>query len=197
MGRFDNWEPKQEAKDKLTVDLRSAALGPKGFKVNPIKTSRKRRLDDDGEAEEQQQQQQSRQPEAMDTDGQASADAAPSAKRRRVAEGEPYRTVSGKVWKGPGFKAGTYKSAVVGTSWEQKMAAKAARKQFAEQKAAASEARRDKRKAKSAERAAAKERKKDNQAKSAVVQKITNAATVKKMLKSKKQRKLVKTADTN
>lgn len=198
MGRFDDWEPAQESRDKLIVDLRAAALGPKGYKINPLKTSRKRRIED--EEEEQQQEEREREqrqrPQAMDED--AGGGQAPAAKRRRVvAEGEPWRTVSGKVWKGAGFKAGTYKSAVVGTTWEQKMALKAARKQFSEQKAAAGELRRDKRKAKSAERAAAKERKKVNQAKSAVVQKITNAATVKKLLKSKKQRKLIKTADTN
>jgi rRNA-processing protein CGR1 len=103
--------------------------------------------------------------------------------------------VSGKVWKAPGFKAGTYKSAVVGTSWEKKMAAKAAKQQFSEHKSAAVEALKAKRKAKADERAAAKERKQRNQAKSAVVQKVT-AAAAKRMMKSKKQRKLLRTADT-
>jgi hypothetical protein len=45
--------------------------------------------------------------------------------------------VSGKVWKGPGTKAGTYKSAIVGTTWEKKMAAKATKKVLSEQKAIA------------------------------------------------------------
>ncbi|KIZ01821.1 hypothetical protein MNEG_6141 [Monoraphidium neglectum] len=195
MGRFDNWEPAQESKELGDpVDLRGAALGPKGYKVNPIKTSRKRKIEEpqDDVMEEQQQQQ----PEAMDADGGAGAAAAPGAKRQRV-EGEPYRTVSGKVWKGPGTKAGTYKSAIVGTTWEKKMAAKATKKVLSEQKAIAVGALKAKRKAKAQQREAAKIRKKENQAKSVVVQKITNAATVKKMMKSKKQRKLLKTADTN
>jgi hypothetical protein len=58
----------------------------------------------------------------------------------------PRPQVSGKVWKAAGFKAGTYKSEVVGTSWEKKMAAKAAKKQFTEQKKAAVESLRAKRK---------------------------------------------------
>ncbi|GBF87834.1 hypothetical protein Rsub_00546 [Raphidocelis subcapitata] len=195
MGRFDNWEPAQETREYETVDLRHAALGPKGYKVNPIKSSRKRKM---GEQPEDQ-------PQAMDRDdggaeaaaaAAAAAEPPPAAKRQRV-EGEPYRTVSGKVWKGAGFKAGTYKSAIMGTSWEKKMATKAAKKQFSEQKAVAVDSLRAKRKAKRDERTAAATRKKENQAKSAVVQKVTNSATVKKMMKSKKQRKLLKTADTN
>ena len=45
-------------------------------------------------------------------------------------------------------------------------------------------------------REAAKARKLENQKKSAVVQKITNPATLKRMLKSKKQRKKIAVADT-
>lgn len=189
MGRFDNWEPSQESKEMGDpVDLRHAALGPKGYKVNPIKSSRKRKLGDVVEEVQE--------PVSMDHDGDQTAAAEPSqAPKRQRVEGEPYRTVSGKVWKGPGFKAGTYKSAIVGTSWDKKMADKAVRKQLAEQKNVAVEALKAKRKAASQQRAAAKARKKENQAKSAVVQKV-KSATAKKMLKSKKQRKMLKTADT-
>lgn len=382
MGRFDDWEPVQEVQGRDPVDLRGAARGPKGYKVNPIKTSRKRKLED------QQDSVLEGQPEAMDADGSGAAvvEAEIAPKRQRV-EGEPYRTVSGdmqrgcrealsalfmlvmplrvvcttpgqrhartstqevpgrherasapvlrgpvppaltpqlpchggaqvsgKAWKGPGTKAGSYKSAIVGTTWEKKMAAKAVKKQLAEQKAVAVESARAKRKvrafcsldgaacdciwrrlplrctpgevaasevksvpsrflscqscwqqtqppssthlaaplqAAAQQRASAKERKKANQARSVVVQKvwapcsytrlwprltylgpvgsaplqtrlaqirsdqsrnqtlapspspihvhpqITNSATVKKMMKSKKQRKLLKTADTN
>jgi len=231
------------------IDLRAAALGPKGYKINPIKSSRKRRLGDDiaaGTAAAE------AQAELMEHDG-AAAEQPPAPKRQRV-EGEPWRTVSGKVWKAAGVKAGTYKSQIVGSSWDKKMATKAAKKQFSAQKSEAVQGLRAKRKvrmfapyvhvcsaarasgpesvahaeqqhqtfptlnqshthmtlrnplplpprtrtqAKSDERAAAKERKKTNQAKSAVVHKITNSATVKKMMKSRKQRKLLKTADTN
>lgn len=87
MGRFDNWEPLQEAAGKAPLDLRAAALGPKGYKINPIKSSRKRRL---GDAEEEAALSEVQQPVAMDADG---GELAPAAKRRRVGEGEPYRTV--------------------------------------------------------------------------------------------------------
>jgi hypothetical protein len=221
MGRFDNWEPSQEKQQENPVDLRAAALGPKGFKINPLKTSRKRKIGDE-EAEAA-----AALPCTMDHDsGDAALEPPPGAKRQRV-EGEPYRTVrccrgaagdahaivavsgahppqlrrgeapvrrprsqrhcrlaavrvratrrlfhshlsprpgrltpsptrthrpptapqvSGKVWKGAGFKAGTYKSAIVGTTWEKKMAAKAARKQFVEHKNIAVESMRAKRK---------------------------------------------------
>jgi hypothetical protein len=46
--------------------------------------------------------------------------------------------VSGKVWKdAPAKRASSDKNAVVGSSWDKKMAEKAARKAFQEQKAAA------------------------------------------------------------
>eukprot|EP00878_Enallax_costatus_P027176 GHUV01029234.1.p1 GENE.GHUV01029234.1~~GHUV01029234.1.p1 ORF type:complete len:110 (+),score=40.67 GHUV01029234.1:419-748(+) len=106
--------------------------------------------------------------------------------------------VSGKVWKAEaGKRASADKNAILGSSWEKKMQEKALRKAFLEQKQAARESLRDKRKADAQHRAAVKERKKQNQEKSAQVQKITNSATLKKMMKSKKQRKLLRTADTN
>lgn len=90
MGRFDNWEPIQESRELDPIDLRNAALGPKGYKVNPIKSSRKRKLDEEPEEEQQQQ------PESMEHDGAeaAAVEPPPAAKRQRI-EGEPYRTVSG------------------------------------------------------------------------------------------------------
>jgi hypothetical protein len=54
--------------------------------------------------------------------------------------------VSGKVWKEKGVKAGADKAAIVGTSWEKKMADKAARQRYLEQKRSAQAAYKDKRK---------------------------------------------------
>ena len=86
-GRFDNWAPAQESREQEPLDLRFTALGPKGYKVNPIKTSRKRKIGDYAGEEAQR-------VEAMDTDAAAAAalQPPPAAKRQRV-EGEPYRTV--------------------------------------------------------------------------------------------------------
>jgi hypothetical protein len=54
--------------------------------------------------------------------------------------------VSGKTWKAAGVKAGSDKAAILGTSWEKKMADKRARQLFNEQKNAAVAAAKDKRK---------------------------------------------------
>jgi len=175
------WEPTQVVM-KEPVDLRFAALGPRGYKINPVK-SRKRGREEVEDAG----------PVPMDHDEPMASELP---KRQRV-EGEAYRKVSGKVWKEKGVKAGADKAAIVGTSWEKKMAEKAARQRYLDVKRTAQAAYKDKRKAIAQQKAAAAQRKKENQAKSAVVQKITNAATVKKLLKSKKQRKLLKKADTN
>ncbi|KAF6258913.1 ribosomal protein S7e-domain-containing protein [Scenedesmus sp. NREL 46B-D3] len=200
------WEPKQvEVKEAL--DLRHASLGPRGYKIRPVKTG-KRTYEKILRA----QQQPEEQPMAMDHDGD-DMEVAPAVKRQR-AEGVAYRNhaapagdvscscaawqVSGKTWKGEAEKrASADKNAILGSSWEKKMQAKALRKSFQEQKQAAVDSQKEKRKAAAQHRQAVKDRKKQNQEKSAVVQKITNAATVKKMLKSKKQRKLLRTADTN
>eukprot|EP00882_Tetradesmus_deserticola_P007239 GHRQ01007626.1.p1 GENE.GHRQ01007626.1~~GHRQ01007626.1.p1 ORF type:complete len:198 (+),score=88.61 GHRQ01007626.1:442-1035(+) len=184
------WEPKQvEVKEAL--DLRHASLGPRGYKLKPVKTGT-RTLKKILRA----QQQPEEQLVAMDHDGD-DVEIAPAVKRQR-AEGVAYRNVSGKTWKGEAEKrASADRNAILGSSWEKKMQAKALRKSFQEQKQAAVDAQKEKRKAAAQHRQAVKDRKKQNQEKSAVVQKITNAATVKKMLKSKKQRKLLRTADTN
>lgn len=93
MGRFDDWAPAVETRHEIErVDMRGAATGPKGYKINPIKTSRKRKLGEEPEVEQVA-------AAAMDTDGggasAAAAEppaAAAAAKRRRV-EGEPLRSV--------------------------------------------------------------------------------------------------------
>ena len=54
--------------------------------------------------------------------------------------------VSGKVWKEKGVKAGADKAAIVGTSWEKKMAEKAARQRYLDVKRTAQAAYKDKRK---------------------------------------------------
>eukprot|EP00877_Chromochloris_zofingiensis_P012428 jgi/Chrzof1/7439/Cz02g24030.t1 len=177
------WHPTQDTQQKH-IDLRYAALGQgKG-----IKPSRKRKLADAEPVAEG--------PMDMEEDVVAAAEPDMASKRQRL-DGESYRKVSGKVWKTPGRKAGTDKACILGTSWEKKMADKALRRQLQQQKHAAQEAIKEKRKAIGQQRRQAKERKTAAQQKSAVVQKISNAATVKKMMKSKKQRKLLKTADTN
>jgi hypothetical protein len=55
--------------------------------------------------------------------------------------------VSGKIWKGEAEKrASADKNAILGSSWEKKMQAKALKKAFQEQKQAAVDAQKEKRK---------------------------------------------------
>lgn len=115
--------------------------------------------------------------------------------KRVRAEGKAYRTVSGKVWKGSSQRASSI-SKNTATPWQRKMTEKATQQQFLEYKRVAVGASKEKRKAEGERRRLVRERKKENQAKSTVVQKLSTA-TAKKMMKSKKQRKLLKTADTN
>jgi hypothetical protein len=59
--------------------------------------------------------------------------------------------VSGKVWKGEAEKrASADKNAILGSSWEKKMQAKALKKSFQEQKQAAVDALKEKRKVRAA-----------------------------------------------
>lgn len=77
------WEPKQvELKEPL--DLRHAALGPRGYKLKPVKTGT-RTLEKIRRAQEQPVEQ------PMDHDGEV--EVAPAVKRQK-AEGVPYRNVS-------------------------------------------------------------------------------------------------------
>lgn len=71
----------------------------------------------------------------------AAADACPV----RVCRGCSLQ-VSGKTWKAPGVKAGSAKAAILGTSWEKKMADKRAKQLFNEAKQAAVSAAKEKRK---------------------------------------------------
>lgn len=179
-----DWTPAQYAQPEA-VDLRHLQVGPKGYKE-----TKKRRHDEMLAWEVVDE------PTAapMDADGMAAQEN--DGKRQKV-DSQKYKTVLGKRWKAPAERAATVMKAKPNASWEKQMAEKAAQKAFKEHKQAAQEAIKSKHKAAAEHRRLAKERKQENQKKSAVVTKITNAATLKKMMKSKKLRKKLKTADTN
>lgn len=175
------WQPV-----KYTVtpgpDMRNSKLGPRGYKAK-----RKREI-----AEELEQHLE----ETADMMEDAPAEPqVPSAKRQRV-EGAPFRATSGKVWKIASARATAYKQPVLGSSWEKKMQDKATRKAFREIKAATVDAVKEKKKEAARRKQQALDRKKANQAKSALVTAVSTA-TAKRLMKHKKQRKLLKTADTN
>lgn len=82
------WEPKQvELKD--AIDLRHAALGPRGYKLKPIKTGKSTLR----KVQQAQQEPEAMHQVAMDHDMEEDESAAPAAKRQK-ADGVAYRTVS-------------------------------------------------------------------------------------------------------
>jgi rRNA-processing protein CGR1 len=101
---------------------------------------------------------------------------------------------SGRDWKVPGQRAGSLKNPKLSTSWEKKMADKAQESAFKEQKRAALAAAKEAAAEVRRKKEAAKQRKKEAQERSAVVTRVS-AATAKRMMKSKKGRKLLQTRD--
>eukprot|EP00197_Chlamydomonas_leiostraca_P008815 CAMPEP_0202866666 /NCGR_PEP_ID=MMETSP1391-20130828/8291_1 /ASSEMBLY_ACC=CAM_ASM_000867 /TAXON_ID=1034604 /ORGANISM="Chlamydomonas leiostraca, Strain SAG 11-49" /LENGTH=200 /DNA_ID=CAMNT_0049546637 /DNA_START=50 /DNA_END=652 /DNA_ORIENTATION=+ len=189
------WVPSQYTQPEIH-DLRGAKRGPKGFKVDPIRTRKpdlKRRREEIEEAERQLE----RGEMEVDVEQEAEEQAQSSGKRQKGQDGFKVIPVSGRTWKVPGERAGKVMKNAISTSWEKKMKDAAERKKFLEHKQAAVDARKEKRKASKAQRDAAEALKKANRAKSEVTQKITSAATLKKMMKNKKQKKTLRKADTN
>ena len=135
-------------------------------------------------------------------------------------------SVSGRAWKVPAEKASKgMRNPKLATAWEKKMAERSVRKAFVEHKRTIIDDRKQKlnvrrtrarpagsrhppptpppppslpplQQAERKRREALKQQKQENREKSSVVQKITNSATVKRMMKDRKQRKLLRTADT-
>lgn len=103
--------------------------------------------------------------------------------------------VSGKQWKEAGDRAGGLRSQNVSSTWNEKMRIKAETKIFRENRAAIIEARKAKLRRARQQRNEAKARKAEGQRKNTKVQQITNPNTLKKMMKDKKQRKKLMTAD--
>lgn len=104
--------------------------------------------------------------------------------------------VSGKNWKAVAPRMSSTGNPKLRTSWEEKMNAKAEAALFKGQKDEARAERKEKLTAEKERRKAVKERKAENakQALAKTGQKITNNATLRRMMKSKKQRKQLVTA---
>lgn len=102
--------------------------------------------------------------------------------------------VSGRPWKQPSSRAGTLRNPGLSTTWEKKMKEKAETQAYRQRKREAQAAMKEKGKAARQQREEAKRKKEENRKKSEVVQRVS-AATAKRMMKSKKQRKQLKTGD--
>uniref|UniRef100_A0A7R9V9I8 Coiled-coil domain-containing protein 86 n=1 Tax=Chlamydomonas euryale TaxID=1486919 RepID=A0A7R9V9I8_9CHLO len=184
----DDWVPAQERQPQA-VDFRRYTTQPKGYKER-----NKRKLDDDYEAAAAAA---DAEPAVMELDGGEDAQQTVPAGKRRKAEGVAYIPVYEK-------KAGIAKPErssrtmrhVHKTSWERKMQEKAGKKQFSEIKAAALADRKAAKRADAEHRRSVKEKKAAARERSAVVQPVSSA-TAKRMMKNRKQKRLLKTADTN
>ncbi|GAX84922.1 hypothetical protein CEUSTIGMA_g12343.t1 [Chlamydomonas eustigma] len=176
----EEWVPVQATLPEA-VDLRGIATGPKGYKERNENLKRSIQDRDDDFT-------------AMDED--AAAEDGQSIKRRK-ADFVKYIPIHQRNPKAPSERAGKVMRSSSKSSWERKMKEKAEKGHFLEHKKEALAEAKSKRKAIAEQRKAAKERKEANKEKSMVVQKITKNSTLKKMMKNKKQKKLLRKADTN
>lgn len=134
----------------------------------------------------------------QEADGEAVAAAAVAA--TRVAKRAKHNVLgtgkaSGRAdWKVPGQRAGTLRNPKLSTSWEKKMAIKAEETAFKERKREAVAARKEAAAEARRRKEEAKKRKEEARTKAAVVTRVS-AATAKRMMKSKKGRKLLRTGD--
>lgn len=161
-------------------DFRGAPTAQRGFLLK-----NKRKLDDYAD--------QVAADEAAMEDGEQIAFKQPPKRQKLDTSG--VGRISGRGWKQPGTRAGQLKNQHLATSWEKKMQNKAEAKLFKEQKTAAHDEHKAKLSTEKERRRVAKERKEANQKKNLKMEKISNPATLKRMMASKKQRKLLVTAD--
>ncbi|KAK9834677.1 hypothetical protein WJX74_007329 [Apatococcus lobatus] len=161
-------------------DFRGFTVAPRGYKM---KNKRKiEDLEDQAEFES-----------AQMTDDPPATVLPPAKRTKRSTIG--VGKASGRPWKQAATRASELRSPTLSTSWEHKMREKAEQQAFRDQRRATVAARKEAIQAEKQRREAAKKRKEENQRKSTVVQKVSTS-TAKRMLKSKKQRKLLRTADT-
>lgn len=134
-----------------------------------------------------------REQEAMQ-EGEAAAVAVDAPAKRVKHNTVGVGKASGRAWKQPAQRAGSLKNPNLSSTWEKKMAIKAEETAFKDRKRAAAAAHKEAAAEGRRKREAAKQRKLEAQQRSAIVTRVTSA-TAKRMMKNKKQRKLLRTAD--
>lgn len=169
-------------------DFRGAGFAPKGFREKAVKSrGSKRKL------EEYQEQVDRDEAEMKDVDKPAPV----TFKKLKTTKSDisGVGKASSRQWKEPGQRAGALKSQNVSSSWEAKMRNKAETKIFRENRAEAIAVRKAKLQRARQQRSEAKAKKAEGQRRNTKVQQISNPATIKKMMKDKKQRKKLMTVD--
>mmetsp|Transcript_10501 Transcript_10501/g.29885 ORF Transcript_10501/g.29885 Transcript_10501/m.29885 type:complete len:191 (-) Transcript_10501:261-833(-) len=183
----ETYIPAQHEAHPRLHDFRGTETGPRGYKLRNSKKRGREEIDMEPDTETQD--------AGQDMDTEVKID--PMPKRLRT---DVQRDVSGlgasskRSWKEPLDKV---KKSVKPTSWEKKMTIKAQTKVFTEHKKAAIGEYKAKWKAVADQRKAAAQRKEENRKKSEIVQVIKNPATLKRMMKNRKQKAKLVTRDTN
>ena len=192
------YAPAQHAEPAVHDFRRFSGKSPRGFKF-----SNKRKLDEYEEQAVEESAGMMMDDNAADADNDskqkivtptlARSPAAKKAKHNVAGVGK----ASGRgAWKEPGIRAGSIKSQTLSTSWEHKMKLQREREKVKQAKQLALDARKSAARARRLQREAAAARREAGVARSSVTQVITKSSTLQRMMKSRKQRKTLRKADT-
>ena len=189
------YSPAQHAEPAVHDFRRFSGKSPRGFKF-----SNKRKLDEyeeqaveEGATAMMDDDDSKKNSSSVVTPTLARSPAAKKAKHNVAGVGK----ASGRgAWKEPGIRAGAIKSQTLSTSWEHKMRLKKERAVFQQVKQQALDARKSVARSRRLQREAAAARREAGKARSSVTQTITKASTLQRMMKSRKQKKTLRKADT-
>ena len=193
------YAPPQHVQPAVHDFRRFSGKSPRGFKF-----SNKRKLDEYEEqaAEEREGMMVMMNDEKSNTAVAVAASVTPTLARSPAAKKAKHNVAgvgkaSGRgAWKEPGIRAGSIKSQTLSTTWEHKMRLKAEREKFKLVKEEALNARKSVARSRRLQREAATARREAGVARSSVTQTITKSSTLQRMMKSRKQRKTLRKADT-
>ena len=191
----ETYAPAQHEQPAVHDFRRFSGKSPRGFKF-----SNKRKLD---EYEEQAVEEREGEMDDDSTKLASSASVVTPTLARSPAAKKAKHNVAGVgkasgrgAWKEPGIRAGSIKSQTLSTSWEHKMRLKKERATFKQAKQQALDARKTVARSRRLQREAAAAKREAGVARSSVTQTITKSSTLQRMMKSRKQRKTLRKADT-
>ena len=192
------YAPAQHAEPAVHDFRRFSGKSPRGFKF-----SNKRKLDEYEEQAVEESAGMMMDDNAADADNDSKQKIvtptlarSPAAKKAKHNDAGVGKASGRGAWKEPGIRAGSIKSQTLSTSWEHKMKLKREREKFKQAKQQALDARKSAARARRLQREAAAARREAGVARSSVTQVITKSSTLQRMMKSRKQRKTLRKADT-